>query len=720
MFLRDTQSMAHSFEQQLIRLVCAFLLLGLTLQNAESQVLRQIQGTITDFTGAAIPNARITLVQNGNRITQVVSSFDGSFSLTLPPSTASGPFDVEAEVEGFAKKVISGIHAEIGQAVRLNIVMDIGPQPPPPPPPADQRTFTTPVWNVWAERSASPPSFKPLPKLLVNSSYSLIVDLSALTYDSLAGVYSQAASKDLSQALEHGDPSATLDILSIPDEAYFVPLASNQRVQSMVVDLAQMRKLRTSGFRLEETSFNFLASHPVAPFLFGRMAIRINTRSKIGNGNIALSVWSDQRPVDELSIPLCIVQKETDNCSEAPAVTTSFRGVSTFAHGNYPSGALHLVELGSDLLVGIFRCNACAQETHRQYYTWRLDNSSAQLSRTLTSQIIPTFENALQLKNQADQEREFQKGGTALYNAIFSSDSETNAPKPAEDAFRLFLGSALAAHQQDPKKTWSLFLRLLPTNSDTVFSVPFDLMWAKFPDGTTDFLGRHVKVSTPLEIQDYMPPSACVSQWALFVPPASTDSQDALYAGLLAVSDSIKSFKKSPNQVAIFDGSDAITSFDTWLGRDIDDPKSYGLVTLSHHTQDRLCFDDELCPSTSVLAGDIKRGLTRPSIAILAGCGTARPGATEFIRKLNGHGVSAVIATSATVLAPMAGKFLAILIRLLKEHSSDTNYTIDQAKFEAVNELSRTPVADGSTITYGAPAFMFTFLGNGNLRLCTP
>jgi hypothetical protein len=706
------------FKQQRIQLLCVLLFFGVALQNAESQAPRQIRGTITDSTGGVIPNARITLVQNGNRITQVSSGFDGSFSLTLPPST--GPFDVEAEVPGFAKKVIRGIQATVGQLMLLNVVMDIGPPPPPPPP--DQRTFATPVWNVWTERSASPPGFKPLPKLLVNSSYSLIVDLSALSYDSLPGLYSQTVSKDLSQALDqNGDPSATIDILSIPDEAYFVPLASSQRIQSMVVDLAQMRKARGNGFTLEGTPFNFLANHPSAPFLFGRVAIRINTRSKIGNGNIALSVWSDQRPVDELSIALCIVQKEADNCSAAPTPMNSFRGVSNFAHGNYPSGALHLVELGSDVLVGIFRCNACAQETQRQYYTWRLDNSSAQLARELTNQIIPTFENALQLTNQADQQREFQKGGEALYNTIFGSDSQTNAPTPAESAFRLFLSSAVAAHQQNSKNTWTFFLRLLPTESDTVFSVPFDLMWAGLPDGTADFLGRYLRVSTPLPIQDYMPAMACVSQWAFLVPPANTNSQDALYGGLLAISDSVKTFKKSPAQATIFDESDAIRTFDTWLGQDIDDQKSYGIVTLSHHTQDRLCFDDELCPTPpSVLANDIKRRLARPSIAILAGCGTARPGATEFIRKLNGHGVSAVIATSTTVLAPMAGKFLAILIRLLKENSTDANYTIDQAKFDAVNELSHTPVADGSSITYGAPAFIFTFLGNGNLRLCTP
>ena len=191
-----------------------------------------------------------------------------------------------------------------------------------------------------------------------------------------------------------------------------------------------------------------------------------------------------------------------------------------------------------------------------------------------------------------------------------------------------------------------------------------------------------------------------------------------MYLGLKEIDDSVKSFEKVPSQVTVFDQSDAISNFDSWLGNSIEDPKSYGIMTLSHHTQDRLCFDDELCPSTSVLAGDIRRFVARPSIAILAGCGTARPGATEFIRKLNGHGVSAVIATSTTVFAPMAGKFLEIFIRLLKEHSMDSNYTIDQGKFEAANELSRTPDPNGNP--YGAPAFIFTFLGNGNLRLCTP
>jgi hypothetical protein len=105
----------------------------------------------------------------------------------------------------------------------------------------------------------------------------------------------------------------------------------------MQINLAQMRKLRGEGFTLSETPYSFLANHPIAPFLFGRVTIRINTRAKTGNGNIALSVWSDQRPVDELSIPLCIVQKETDECEPTPIVTTSFRGVSTLAHGSYPS-----------------------------------------------------------------------------------------------------------------------------------------------------------------------------------------------------------------------------------------------------------------------------------------------------------------------------------------------------------------------------------------------
>jgi hypothetical protein len=709
----------------ILRFVLLVLCL-LAVQGADAQgPPRWIQGTVTDSTGAVIPNATITLLQNGTPVVQVTSRADGSFFLGIPASFPVGTFDLKAEAPGFSTQVVTrrvkSINPETGPWVQVNIVMGLG--SPPPPPPNTQRTFSTPVWNVWAERSASPPSFKPLPKLLVNSSYSVIVDLSALVYGSLAGLYSQTASKDLSQALDQNpDASATIDVLSIPDEAFFVPLSPSQRVQPMVIDLAQMRKIRGDGFTLTGTPFSFLESHPTAPFLFGRVAVRINTRSKIGNGNIALSIWSDQRPVDELSIPLCIVQKETDDCPNTPTVTSSFRGVSALNHGSFPSGALHLVELTPDMLVGVFRCNACTQEVQRQYYTWRLGSSSAQLTHILANQVIPTFEGALE-KPQADQQKEFQKGGQALYNAIFSSDTGNNVPTPAENAFREFLASALTASQKDPKTSWTMFLRLLPTETDTVFSVPFDLMWAKLPDGTADFLGRYLKISTPLEIQDYTAAATCVSQWALLIPPASPDSRvvdSTMGLGLIEINDSVKAFKKIPAQVTVFDQSDAISAFDSWLGNSIEDPKAYGIMTLSHHTQDRLCFDDELCPNSSVLAGDIRRFVARPSVAILAGCGTARPGATEFIRKLNGHGVSAVIATSATVLAPMAGKFLEIFVRLLKEHSTDSSYTIDQAKFEAANELSRTPIAEGNPTTYGAPAFIFTFMGNGNLRLCTP
>jgi hypothetical protein len=91
-----------------------------------------------------------------------------------------------------------------------------------------------------------------------------------------------------------------------------------------------------------------------------------------------------------------------------------------------------------------------------------------------------------------------------------------------------------------------------------------------------------------------------------------------MFSGLLEINDAVKSFKKVPAQVTVFDQNDAISTFDSWLGSSVDDPKPYGIMTLSHHTQDRLCFDDEVCPNSSVLAADIRRFVARPSIAILA------------------------------------------------------------------------------------------------------
>jgi len=107
-----------------------------------------------------------------------------------------------------------------------------------------------------------------------------------------------------------------------------------------------------------------------------------------------------------------------------------------------------------------------------------------------------------------------------------------------------------------------------------------------------------------------------------------------------------------------------------------------------------------------------------PSLAIINACGTAQSGATEFVSEFNSQGVVSVIATSTEVEPEMAGKFLSVLVDLLRSNQATRNYTISTARFEAVRKLSAMPDPNGTP--YGARALAFVLVGNGALTLCVP
>ena len=52
----------------------------------------------------------------------------------------------------------------------------------------------------------------------------------------------------------------------------------------------------------------------------------------------------------------------------------------------------------------------------------------------------------------------------------------------------------------------------------------------------------------------------------------------------------------------------------------------------------------------------------------------------------------------------------------IRDHSGDPRYTLEVAKFDAVNALSKVPKGK----PYGPRALIFSLLGNGNVKLCAP
>src|SRR5262249_26081383 len=98
-----------------------------------------------------------------------------------------------------------------------------------------------------------------------------------------------------------------------------------------------------------------------------------------------------------------------------------------------------------------------------------------------------------------------------------------------------------------------------------------------------------------------------------------------------------------------------------WLADPVRDLDRSALVVTSHHDKDALFFQD----NDRIFSRQIARLLAPAALAVLNGCGTGEPGATDFIAELSRRGVAAVIATGTEVQGEMAGWFLRCLAETL-------------------------------------------------------
>jgi hypothetical protein len=83
-----------------------------------------ISGTVTDASGALLPNAKVTIHNNATRADRdITSNESGNFILTNLPS---GDYSVRAEVTGFQTTTINNVHLDPSIGRRVDIVMKIG------------------------------------------------------------------------------------------------------------------------------------------------------------------------------------------------------------------------------------------------------------------------------------------------------------------------------------------------------------------------------------------------------------------------------------------------------------------------------------------------------------------------------------------------------------------------------------------------------------------
>ena len=83
-----------------------------------------VQGQVTDSSGAAIPNAALTLT---NLETGVALKYaTNEQGLYVAPSLNPGRYKLDASAQGFATQTINEFRLEVGQTARFNFEMKPG------------------------------------------------------------------------------------------------------------------------------------------------------------------------------------------------------------------------------------------------------------------------------------------------------------------------------------------------------------------------------------------------------------------------------------------------------------------------------------------------------------------------------------------------------------------------------------------------------------------
>jgi hypothetical protein len=108
---------------RLLVLVSCVLAFGLP-RHSWAQATAQINGTVTDATGAAIPGAEVKATQTATGVSRtVISGSSGDYVL---PNLQIGPYSLEVTKDGFSKYVQTGINLNVSDNPTIGVVLKVG------------------------------------------------------------------------------------------------------------------------------------------------------------------------------------------------------------------------------------------------------------------------------------------------------------------------------------------------------------------------------------------------------------------------------------------------------------------------------------------------------------------------------------------------------------------------------------------------------------------
>src|SRR5271165_4034083 len=100
------------------------LLLFLAVAPAMAQFSSAIQGTVTDASQAAVPDAKISVKNNATGIVrEAVTSVDGFFRVS---SLGPGTYTVVVQKTGFATKEETKVEVAINEVARFDVSLAVG------------------------------------------------------------------------------------------------------------------------------------------------------------------------------------------------------------------------------------------------------------------------------------------------------------------------------------------------------------------------------------------------------------------------------------------------------------------------------------------------------------------------------------------------------------------------------------------------------------------
>lgn len=105
-----------------LALVAACVLSGVVSASAQSTA--ELAGRVTDTSGAVLPGVSVTATQTATGVTRsVVTDEDGAYVM---PNLPTGPYRLEATLDGFRTYVQTGIVLQVGATPTINPQMEIG------------------------------------------------------------------------------------------------------------------------------------------------------------------------------------------------------------------------------------------------------------------------------------------------------------------------------------------------------------------------------------------------------------------------------------------------------------------------------------------------------------------------------------------------------------------------------------------------------------------